>query len=135
MKITHRIDGLGSSRNMTGKLDARYAAEVERMTVSRERAFEKAERALGAAERKLSRIQRTKHKNGRIHAREIAVAWEIVELRRAELAGYARLMTSTPSGANHRGTKSFRPVPVMHTNHPNGSLAEADDSVHSQIGD
>jgi hypothetical protein len=37
-----------------------------------------------------------------------------LETRRAELEEFRRMMVNVPASAAHRGTSSYRPVPVAH---------------------
>lgn len=109
--------------NMTGKVDARYMAEVELMTDQRVRDYDHAQRRLQAAERRAEKLeqQRTTVKQ----QRALRVAWELVEFRRQELAVLDGIMRSSPASSQHRGTASYRKVPVTHVslppNHPDGS--------------
>lgn len=66
---------------------------------------------LAKAEARLARASAVKTPR-----RRLAELHALVELRRAELDGYRRLMTGVPASAEHRGTRSFRPVPVVQGN-------------------
>jgi hypothetical protein len=89
-----------------------YQAQVDRATSKAMVAYERAQRRLKSAESRLARAQSTQSKK-KSAQRELAIALELVELRREELRRIEALMTSVPASAEHRGTRSFRPVPAL----------------------
>jgi len=92
-----------------------YQAEVDRSTERAAAKYEAAARRLARAE---FRLQQARDKaacasrQGRGKAqRTIAVALELVEIRRAELQAIEALMKAVPASAAHRGRDSYRPIP------------------------
>ena len=108
MKITHNPHG--SWQRPSAVVDAAYQAEVDRCTQKAERQYRQAQKRLEQAEARLCRAQAQARTKKRVMAELVA----LVELRRAELEEYRRLMVSVAASAQHRGTKSFRPVPEHH---------------------
>lgn len=108
VKITHNPHG--NWQRPSAVIDASYAAEVQRATERGERLYRLAQQRLERAEEKLAKATASRHQ--RTKKKHIAELEALVELRRTELAEYERLMVSVPASAAHRGTKSFRPVPV-----------------------
>lgn len=94
-----------------------YQAEVDRATAKAVVDYERAQRRLRAAEERLERArersarQTINAKRSRAIARELAVAAELVELRREELQRLEDMMRAAPASAEHRGVKSYSPVP------------------------
>lgn len=87
-------------------VDADYEATVQVHTSRSEREYRRLVHRLAKAEAKLSRARKAHAKKN-----DIAVLVYLVEIRRAELEDYRRLMVAVPASAEHRGRKSFRPVP------------------------
>lgn len=87
-----------------------YQAEVDHDTAKLERAYRAAERRLAAAESRLRKVQQDERPNKKT-GRAVAVAWELVQLRREELEQYRRAMVAVPASLQHRGTEGYRPVP------------------------
>jgi DNA transposition AAA+ family ATPase len=87
-----------------------YQAEVDRSTEKAMRLYERARRRLEAAEKRLAQLQ--EKKQGATKRRDLAVAAELVELRREELLRLEALMKAAPASAEHRGVRGFRPVPA-----------------------
>ena len=107
MRLQHRINhGWAPNRNDPA-WEARVEREAEATTRAAERAWRNAQKRLVKAEERRERIA---HRVG-VTARQIAVAEQIVELRRQELLALERLMTSHAAPSKNRGNKSFRPVP------------------------
>lgn len=117
MKIEHKVRYREVSHNMTGKLDPDYEREVEEATTKLEVAYAKAERRVEAAKKRMEKAARKmetlKVKKARVVAtKEHGIALAEYEDRLRELEEIRQLMTSSPAGSQHRGTKSFRPVPL-----------------------
>jgi hypothetical protein len=91
------------------ELDERYEREVQRSTSKLERLYARAEKRARQAEERLSRVKQEPQREER--CRLIAELEAALELRMAELEEYRRMMVSVPASAEHRGRKSFRPVP------------------------
>lgn len=113
MKYRHRVPILPP---VSAVVTPEYQAEVDRSTARAEREYQQAQTRLAAAERRAERVrkQNVPATKQRHHARELATALALVELRRAELEELARMMQSAPSTVSHRGRKSYRPIPVTH---------------------
>ncbi len=115
MRIKHKVP---TSAFRSDPITPAYQAEVDRSTNKLMLDYERAQRRLRAAEERLERAEaRTstaaaKKKRATDRAQEIRVATELVELRREELQQIEALMKSAPASAQHRGTKSFRPIPA-----------------------
>ena len=92
-------------------VDDAYEAEVRRSTEHGEREYRRRMARLARAEARLARAQEVKTPR-----RQLAELVAVVELRRAELDGYRRLMVGVPASVEHRGVRSYRPVPVVHGN-------------------
>jgi hypothetical protein len=84
-------------------LSPAYEREVQESTRRLERRYQQARRRADRAEARLAQAH-----GHRARARLQAE----VELRRAELAELERMMQAAPAGTQHRGTRSYRPVPV-----------------------
>lgn len=114
MKIKHKIP-LCAYRS--DPITPEYQAEVDRSTNKAMLEYAPAQRRLEAAERRLrkaeeaSRAAGARKKVKATAARELAVAAELVELRREELQRLEALMKNVPASAEHRGKRSYRPVP------------------------
>lgn len=87
-------------------VDGNYEATVQLHTSRSQREHRRLVHRLAKAEAKLSHARKAHAKKD-----DIAVLVYLVEIRRAELEQYRRLMVAVPASAEHRGTKSFRPVP------------------------
>lgn len=114
MKIRHNAPPIGLRSD---PITPEYQAEVDRATDKAMVAYERAQRRLQAAEQRLERARAARDRAADKRAarnakRELAVALELVELRREELRRVESLMKSAPASANHRGVRSFRPVPM-----------------------
>lgn len=91
-------------------LDEAYARQVERSTSKLEREYARAAKRVERAEARLAAARQAKRGGVKAHAlAELEVA---VQMRRDELEEYRRMMVGVPASAAHRGTRSFRPVPV-----------------------
>lgn len=114
MKIKHNAPPIGLRSD---PITPEYQAEVDRSTHKAMAAFERAQRRLRAAEQRLERARAAQDRAAdkraaRTSKRELAVALELVELRREELRRIESLMKAAPASAEHRGVRGFRPVPV-----------------------
>jgi hypothetical protein len=105
VKLTHR-PGSPFWVPPSATVDPAYQAEVARMMARAERAWRQAERRLADAEHRLGRARRQQRP-----AKTLASLAALVELRRDELEHYRRAMEASPASAEHRGRRSFRPVP------------------------
>jgi hypothetical protein len=92
-------------------VDPAYEAEVRASTENGEREYQRRAQRLARAEARLAKARAVKTPR-----RRLAELHALAELRRAELNGYRRLMVGVPASAEHRGTRSHRPVPVVHGN-------------------
>lgn len=112
MKIAHRNPTAAWFHvPESATVDPSYAAEVQRHTDRGEREHQRREARLARAEARLAKAQAvTRQQPSHQHLAELQAQ---VELRRAELEQYRRSMTSAPASAQHRGTRSFRPVPPV----------------------
>lgn len=108
MKIRHNPHG-GWERP-TALVDDAYETQVQRSTDKAERQYAAAQRRLARAEERLTKAVSSKKTANR--KRVIAELTAAVELRREELENYRRLMTGVAASAQHRGTRSYRPVPA-----------------------
>jgi len=110
MKIAHRNPAANwFATPESDPVDDAYEAEVQSSTENGEREYASRMRRLQRAEQRLARAQATKAK--RHHIADLQV---LVDLRRAELEEYRRLMVGIPASTVHRGTGAHRPVPVVH---------------------
>jgi hypothetical protein len=107
MKITHNSHG--GWQRPSAVTTADYENQVQRSTDKAERLFRAAELRLQRAQDRLTAALASRHK--RTKQRHIAELQAHVEIRRAELEKYRRMMVAVPASAEHRGRKSFRPVP------------------------
>lgn len=107
MKITHNPHG--SWQRPTAVVTDRYEAEVQQATHRAGRRYQLAQDRLARAEVKLAKVQASAH--ARTNKKHLAELVALVEIRRGELEEYRRAMVSVAASAQHRGTKSFRPVP------------------------
>jgi hypothetical protein len=109
VKITHRNPAASWWHvPPSAEVDPAYQAEVDRATQAGEREFAARQARLARAEARLAAARREHGNAARKRAARLAA---LVELRRAELEDYRRLLVASPASAAHRGTKSFRPVP------------------------
>lgn len=114
MKLTHNVPPTGLRSD---PIDPAYQAEVDRSTDKAMVAYERAQRRLRSAEQRLDRARTARDlaadkRTARAAKHELAVALELVELRREELRRVGALMKSSPASAEHRGVRGFRPVPT-----------------------
>lgn len=115
MKLKHNVP---ASAYRSDPVTPEYQAEVDRSTDKAMVAWRRAQRRLEAAERRhLKAKQAVARSSSRTKARELAVAAELVELRREELLAIEALMKAAPAAAQYRGNRSFRPIPK-----PGGTL-------------
>lgn len=107
MKITHRnpaANWFHVPPSVT--VEPEYQVQVDRATENGEREYQRRQQRLARAESRLAKAQR-----GKAAERRLAELTAMVELRRAELEDYRRMMVAVAASAQHRGTRSFRPVP------------------------
>jgi hypothetical protein len=110
MKITHRNPAANWWHvPESAQVDPAYAAEVQRCTDHGEREYRLREGRLARAEARLRQAQAVP----KPRKKRLAQLAALVELRRAELDEYRKAMVSAPASAQHRGSKSFRPVPPV----------------------
>jgi hypothetical protein len=107
VKITHNPHG--NWERPSAAVSAGYEAEVEQATHRSEREYRRRQERLARAEEKLARARASSQT--RTRKKLIAELVAMVEMRRQELEEYRRMMVSSPASAEHRGRKSFRPVP------------------------
>jgi hypothetical protein len=107
VKLTHR-PGSPFWLPPSATVPPAYQAEVDRATLAGEREHQARQARLARAEARLANARRDHGKAARKRAARLAA---LVELRRAELEDYRRLLAASPASAAHRGVKSFRPVP------------------------
>ena len=111
MKITHRSPTANWFHiPPSAVVEPAYQAEVDRSTARGEREYRRRQQRLADAEARLTRAQKCR---SRASARKLAELMAVVELRRAELEQYRRMMVTVAASAEHRGSKSFRPVPPV----------------------
>lgn len=110
--MTHKINHGWCPDRTDPQWAERVEREAIRHTAARQAQYERATRRLARAEQRLERVRARTKPN--ITTRALAVAQELVELRRQELLTLQRMMTRSPSSATHRGRKSYRPVPDPH---------------------
>lgn len=108
MRISHKLNP--GWRPVQDEMTPEYESAVQRTTYAAERAYAKAVQNLQRAQQKLERAE-----NSKATAKQIRVAWELVELRREELLEIEMTMRSSPQSAQHRGRKGYRPVPQGRT--------------------
>lgn len=107
MKLQHHVPARAIRSD---PVTPEYQAEVDRSTDKAMAEWRRAQKRLEAAERRLARMQEVRI-SARSRARDLAVALELVELRREELLRIEALMKSAPAAAQYRGTRSYRPIP------------------------
>lgn len=110
MKITHRNPSASWWQvPVSDPVEPAFEDQVRACTEHSEREYQAREARLHRAETRLARV-RTQRKPKLKLLRSLEA---LVELRRAELEEYRRLMMAAPASAEHRGDKSFRPVPPV----------------------
>lgn len=112
MKIRHHVPSDPHSSSLTPE----YEAEVEASMYRGRLRWESEQAALAKAERRRRRLSARKPATARQSKtirRQIRELDEQIEFYRSSLQETHRLMTASPQGASHRGSKSFRPVPTM----------------------
>jgi hypothetical protein len=111
MKITHR-NAAANWFNVppSAVIEPEYEAEVRRSTDHGEREYQRSQQRLARAETRLASARAMRKPLSRKHLAELVA---VVELRRAELEEYRRMMTTVAASAQHRGVKDFRPVPPV----------------------
>lgn len=107
MKIKHRIP---VRERVSDVVTEAYQAQVDRDTDRLVRVYDRAEKTLASA------VHNAVEGNdlfraGKIRDHEAAVRWALVDFRRAELLRVEAIMKGAPASAEHRGRKSFGPVP------------------------
>lgn len=112
MKIRHKAPACPIQSD---PVTPEYQAEVDRSTNKAMAAYERAQRRLEAAQRRLEKANRAKArakgKGAKRLTRSVLAASEAVEARREELRQIEATMTAAPASAEHRGQRSYRPVP------------------------
>lgn len=112
MKITHRHPAPPwFAVPPSATVDPAYEAEVRASTERSEAEYQRRALRLERAEARLAQARKTGTTRKRL-----ASLQRVMEQRRAELDAYRRLMTRSPASAQHRGTRSYRPVPPVHGN-------------------
>jgi hypothetical protein len=112
VKITHRNPASSWFHvPPSATVDPAYEAEVRRSTERGEREYQRRAQRLVKAEARLAEARAVTTSR-----RQLAELTALVELRRAELDDYRRLMLGSPASAEHRGTRSYRPVPIVQGN-------------------
>lgn len=110
MKLKHNVPACAYRSD---PVTPEYQAEVDHSTGKAMAAWRRAQRRLEAAERRhLKAREAVARSSTRTRAKELAVAAELVELRREELQQIEALMKAAPAAAHHRGNRSFRPIPA-----------------------
>lgn len=109
----HRIAPVPWATPRPVVLSEEYEREVERSTSRLEREYARAQKRVRQAEARLAKAKLTaRTATTKVKAHVIAELEAALQARRDELEEYRRMMVSVPASANHRGTKSYRPVPV-----------------------
>lgn len=113
MKISHRRPIPNWWRTPeSDHVEPEYEAQVQYSTERAEREYHKARLRLERAEARLaSAMARREASRKAVRLKQIRELEAVVELRREELAEWQRMMTATGAGAQHRGPRSYRPVP------------------------
>jgi hypothetical protein len=94
--------------------EARASYEAALHTERSRKLYAKNERRLARARRRAEQAEHRAQQaqaTPRFDERELAKMWAAVENRRDELRRIEREMQTVAASAQHRGTKSFRPVP------------------------
>lgn len=99
------------ARSSPAVVDDAYEREVQRSTSRLERLYARAQRRAERAEERLRKARSDGRK--KVAAHVLAQLEAVVQMRRDELEEYRRMMVGVPASADHRGTRSFRPVPVV----------------------
>lgn len=94
--------------NQDGKVDPRYLAEVERMTLKRSALYVRRKAALAAVSKAETRVDELKA--AKASRRDIRLAWEAVRAREKELRTIENLMHAPGASTAHRGTRSIWPA-------------------------
>lgn len=114
MRITHR-PASGASWWAVPESDPvppEYEAQVQLTTQRAEREYRNALRRFERAEAKLAAAQQLRERNRKaVKLKQLKELEALVEIRREELADWHRMMVATSASAEHRGPKSYRPVP------------------------
>lgn len=106
----HRAAPVPWAQHAPVVLDDAYEREVQRSTDKLERAYARAQKRVTQAEGRLAKAQREERTRRKAHV--LAQLEAALQARRNELEEYRRMMVGVPASAAHRGTRSFRPVPV-----------------------
>lgn len=106
----HRAGPVPWARVTPVVLDEEYQRQVDRSTSKLERQYVRAQKRVEQAEGRLQRAKQDTHR--KVKATLLAQLEAELQARRDELEEYRRMMVGVPASAAHRGTKSFRPVPV-----------------------
>lgn len=97
-------------------LDEVYQREIERSTSKLERQYARAQKRVREAETRLDRARQDTRR--KVTANLLAQLEAQLQARRDELEEFRRMMIGVPASAAHRGTRSFRPVPLAHHDSP-----------------
>lgn len=108
MKIKHRVPTQAYFK--PEPIDQAYQDQIDRSMAKLASREHDALKRLQAAERRLSRLSAKPHTDF-----DLAVARELVELRRQELLEVQRTMQSVPASSAHRSRAGKRPIPGMGT--------------------
>ena len=112
----HRTAPVPWSTAQPVQLDEAYEREVERSTEKLVRQYTRALKRVQQVEAKLRAAReqlQAPRPSRRAPKKHTMVELELeLEARRAELEEFRRMMVSVPASAAHRGTSSYRPVPI-----------------------
>lgn len=113
MKIAHRNGATNWWRvPESDPVSPEYQAEVDQSTQRAEREFRRAKQRFERAQAKLTEARERRARSRKsVSNKQLAELEALLELRREELAELQRMMVATAASAQHRGVRSFRPVP------------------------
>jgi multidrug efflux pump subunit AcrA (membrane-fusion protein) len=107
MRLRHRIPTDQFERS--DPITPAYQREIDETMRRAQTAYDQAERRLQRDERRLEKARQAKPT--RRQERQIKELVALVELRREELKRWHQMLVHSPQSAQHRGSRSYRPVP------------------------
>jgi DNA repair exonuclease SbcCD ATPase subunit len=108
----HRAAPVPWSSSKPVELSESYEREVQRSTEKLERDYRRALKRVEQAEARLARAKEPAKRRPAVKQHVLAQLEAEVAARREELEEFRRMMQASPASAAHRGTRSYRPVPL-----------------------
>jgi hypothetical protein len=107
MRLRHRVPTEQFERS--DPITPAYQRQIDETMRRAQTAYDQAERRLSRDEQRLEKARLAKP--SRRQERQVKELVVLVELRRQELKTWHQILVRSPQPSQHRGSRSFRPVP------------------------